>query len=77
MLLKRILKIGSASMINWLHKWAIWEVANGKILVLLFRCWKIIKLYPIKITRSNLFCPQFIEKNNWGANEKRFEKNNG
>ena len=28
----------------------------------------------IKLTRSNLFCMQFIEKNNWGANEKRLEK---
>ena len=29
----------------------------------------------IKLTRSNLFRKQFIEKNNWGANQKRFEKN--
>ena len=39
-LLKRGLEIGSANMIKtWLHKLAIWEVANGKILVPLFRCW--------------------------------------
>ena len=36
MLLKRGIEIGS---VNWLHKRAIWEVANGKILDLLFRCW--------------------------------------
>ena len=30
----------------------------------------------IKLTRSNLFHLQFIEKNNWGgAHEKRFERN--
>ena len=30
----------------------------------------------LKLTRSNLFRIQFIEKNNWvGANEKRFEGN--
>ena len=30
----------------------------------------------IKLTRSNLFRLQFIEKNNWGgANEKSFERN--
>ena len=39
MLLKRGLEIGSASMIKLLHKWAIWEVVNGKILILLFRYW--------------------------------------
>ena len=39
MLLKRGLEIGSANMIKWLRKWAIWEVANDKILLLLFRCW--------------------------------------
>ena len=25
--------------LHWLHKWAISEMANGKILVLLFTCW--------------------------------------
>ena len=42
MLLKRRLEIGSTNMIKligWWHKWAIWEVANGKMLVILFRCW--------------------------------------
>ena len=39
MRLKRGLEIGSANMTNWWHKWAIWEVANGNMLVLLFRCW--------------------------------------
>ena len=39
MLLKRGLEIGSANKLNWWHIWAIWEVANGKMLVLLFRCW--------------------------------------
>ena len=33
----------------------------------------------MKLTRSNLFRIQYIEKNNWGggggANEKRFERN--
>ena len=30
----------------------------------------------IKLTRSNLFRIQFIEKNNWGgSNEKKFERN--
>ena len=75
MLLKRGLEIGSANKIK--HKWAIWEVANDKMLVLLFRCWQIIKSNSsIKLTRSNLFRVQFIEKNNWGgANEKKFERN--
>ena len=47
------------------------------MLVLLFRCWKIIKSSSsIKLTQSNLFRIEFIEKNKfWGANEKRFEKN--
>ena len=48
------------------------------MLVLLFRCWQIIKSNTsIKLTRSNLFRIQFIEKNNWmgGANEKRVERN--
>ena len=29
----------------------------------------------MKLTWSDLFRPQLIEKNNWGADEKRFEKN--
>ena len=67
MLLKRCIEIDSANMINWLHRWAIWEVANGKIFVLLFRCWSIIKLNSLtKLTRSNLFRIQFIDKDNWG-----------
>ena len=80
MLLKCCLEIGCANMIKLInlgHGWAIWEVANGKMLVLLFRCWQIIKSNTsIKLTRSNLFHIQFVEKNNWrGANEKRFERN--
>ena len=42
MLLKRGLEIGSANMIKLVAKMGylgLWEVANGKILVLLFRCW--------------------------------------
>ena len=39
MLLERGFEIGSANMIKLVAKWAIWEVANGKILVLLLRCW--------------------------------------
>ena len=39
MILKRGLEIGSANKIKLEDKWAIWEVANGKMLVLLFRCW--------------------------------------
>ena len=39
MILKYGLEIGSANKIKVVHKWAIWEVANGKMLVLLFRCW--------------------------------------
>ena len=77
MLLKRGLEMALQTRLNWWHKWVIWEVANGKILVLLFRCWQIIKSNTsIKLTRSNLFRIQFIEKNNLGgANEKRVERN--
>ena len=61
--------------LNWWHKWAIWEVANDKMLVLLFRCWQIIKSNSsIELTESNLFRIQFIEKiekNNWGGLMKR------
>ena len=67
MLLKRGLEIGRATIIKLVAycKWAIWEVANGKILVLLFRCCLIIKSNStIKLTCSNLFRIQFIEKNN-------------
>ena len=39
MILKRGLEIGSANKIKLEYKWVIWEVANGKMLVLLFRCW--------------------------------------
>ena len=35
MLLKRSIEIGSANMINWSHRWAIWEVANGNFIVYL------------------------------------------
>ena len=70
MLFKRCLEIGSANtikLINWWHKWAIWAVANGKMFVLLFRCWEIIKsISLIKLTQSNLFRILFIEKNSWG-----------
>ena len=38
MFLKRGLEIGSANKIKLVHKRAIWQVANGKMLVLLFRC---------------------------------------
>ena len=38
MLLKRGLEIVSERKLDWWHKWAIWEVANDKMLVLLFRC---------------------------------------
>ena len=31
MILKRGLEIGYANKLNWKHKWAIWEVANGKM----------------------------------------------
>ena len=34
MILKRGIEIGSATLLNWLHKSAMWEVANGKIPVL-------------------------------------------
>ena len=37
MLLKRGIEIGSANMINglnWLHRWAMWEVTNDKIVCL-------------------------------------------
>ena len=63
--------------LNKWHKWGIWEVANGKMLVLLFRCWQIKKSNTsVKLTRSNPFRIQFIEKNNWGgANENRCERN--
>ena len=41
----------------------MWEVANGKILVLLVTCWQIIKPYSSKkLERSNLFRLYFIEK---------------
>ena len=41
------------------------EVANGKILALLFICWLIIKSYSLrKLTQSNLFLLYFIEENN-------------
>ena len=36
MILKRGIEIGSVNMIQLV---TIWEVANGKILVLLFKCW--------------------------------------
>ena len=43
MLLKLGIEIGSAincfNGLNCLHKWAMWKVANGKILALLFTCW--------------------------------------
>ena len=39
MLLKRGLEIGGPNKIKLWHKWGIWKVANGKMLVLLFRCW--------------------------------------
>ena len=42
MLLKHGVEIGSANMIKLVAKMGylgLWEVANGKILVLLFRCW--------------------------------------
>ena len=42
------------------------------MLVLLFRYWLVIKSNnSIKLTRSNLFCIQFIDKNNWGGLMKR------
>ena len=51
------------------------EVAVGKISVLLFTRWKVIKSYSsVKFPRSNLFCLYFIEKDNWGANGTRFEE---
>ena len=66
------LKLAVQTRLHWWHKWAIWEVANGKMLVLLFRCWQIIKSNSsIKLTRSNLFRIQLIEKNNWGGLMKR------
>ena len=55
----------------------MWKVAIGKILVLLFICWKIMKSYSsIKLTRSNPFCLYFMEKNNWvgGRKEKYFQE---
>ena len=43
-------------------------MANDNIAVLLFTCWKIIKLYySIKLTRSNLFRLYFIKRNNGGG----------
>ena len=61
MLLKRGLEIGSENMIKLVA--LIWEVANGKMLVLLFRCCQIIKSNSsVKLTRSNLFRIQLTEK---------------
>ena len=36
MLLKRGIEIGSATWFNWMHEWAVWEVANDNIIVVLF-----------------------------------------
>ena len=33
------LKLVKQTGLNCLHKWAMWKVANGKILALLFTCW--------------------------------------
>ena len=56
MLLKRGIEIGSANTIKLWHKWAMWEMANGKILALVFRCCLIIKSYSsIKLRRIIYF----------------------
>ena len=56
---------------------ALWEVANGKISVLLFTSWWIIKSFSsMKLTRINLFRLYFTEKTieREGTNIKRFER---
>ena len=69
MLVERGIEISSAkTILNWLHKWAMamWEVANGKISVLLI--YKllvplIIKSYSsMKLTRNNSFRPYLIKR---------------
>ena len=39
MLLKLGIEIGSVNLITLLRKWAMWEVANVKILAFLCTCW--------------------------------------
>ena len=68
MLLKRCIQISRAAKtcVNWWHKCAMWEVANGKISVLLFTSWQIMKSYSSqKLTKSNLLCLCFIAKYDW------------
>ena len=67
---------GAKASLNWLRKWAMvmWEVANCKILVLLFtsRYREFIKSYSsMKLTRNNPFRLHLVLKNIW------LEKSNG
>ena len=44
--------------INWWHKWAILEVPNGKMLVLLFRCLIIL----LDFQQKSSFAETFLSK---------------
>ena len=56
----------------------MWEVVIARISVLLFTSWQIVKSYTgssIKLSRSNLFCRYFIEKDIIkGVNGRKFER---
>ena len=61
------IEISVQKQLNWLHKWALamWEVANGKISVLLFTSWYR-KIIDQKNSQGVIhFCLYLIEKNSW------------